>query len=380
MFEHTYNGKSVFLTGHTGFKGAWLSEWLLMLGARVVGYSIDPPSTPSLYEQLDLKHRIAADIHADIRDLDRLQAEIQAHKPDFVFHLAAQTLVGPSYLDPILNHQTNIMGTINVLEAVRRSGHDCIVIIVTTDKVYENNEWDLSYRENDPLGGYDPYSASKACCEIVTTSYRRSFFTSDTRGDDKPRIYVATVRAGNVIGGGDWATDRIVPDCMRSLARGELIPVRNKVATRPWQHVLEPLSGYLLLGARIAQATTGNDPECRRMLHEYCSAYNFGPGMTSNQTVAVLVQEVLKNWPGKWEDRSNPDAPHEAGKLNLASDKAYHQLGWHPQWNFGKTIEMTVQWYRSAIERGEPDAKFVQQLTRAQIGAYSAGCEYLRNT
>src|SRR3990172_4209135 len=214
MLSRAYKGKTVFLTGHTGFKGAWLSEWLLMLEARIVGFALDPPSTPSLFEQLDLERRIESDIRADVRDAQRLHSEIEKHRPDFVFHLAAQTLVGPSYRDPIYNHQTNIMGTINTLEAVRRSGHECVVIVVTTDKVYENREWDLPYREDDPLGGHDPYSASKACCEIIASSYRRSFFDNEADSSKAPRVCVPTVRARNGIGGGDWAADRIVPDCM----------------------------------------------------------------------------------------------------------------------------------------------------------------------
>jgi len=266
-----------------------------------------------------------------------------------------------------------------VLEAVRRSGHDCVVIIVTTDKVYENREWDLPYREDDPLGGYDPYSASKACCEIIASSYRRSFFGCEADCSGAPRVCVATVRAGNVIGGGDWATDRIVPDCMRSLARGEAVPVRNKTATRPWQHVLEPLGGYLLLGARLAQASHGTDSVDGAQRRQLCTAFNFGPNTTSNRTVADLVEEVLKHWPGAWVDRSNPLAPHEAGKLSLASDKAFHQLGWYPQWDFEQTIGRTVDWYRAALRRGgQPEDGSLGQLTREQIDVYAAGCGYLK--
>jgi CDP-glucose 4,6-dehydratase len=344
MLRRAFKGRTVFLTGHTGFKGAWLSEWLLMLEARIVGFALDPPTTPSLYQQLALERRIEKDIRADIRDAERLQLEIERHRPDFVFHLAAQTLVGQSYRDPVYNHQTNIMGTINVLEAVRRAGRDCVVVLVTTDKVYENKEWDLPYREDDPLGGFDPYSASKACCEIIASSYRRSFFGGEADATGTPRVCVATARAGNVIGGGDWATDRIVPDCVRSLASGEAVPVRNMSATRPWQHVLEPLGGYLLLAARLAQASQGTDPASAARRRELCGAFNFGPNTTSNRTVADLVQEVLKHWPGSWVDRSSPSAPHEAGTLNMASDRAYHQHGWSPQRNVEQTDEKTVDW------------------------------------
>lgn len=375
LLELTYAHKTVFVTGHTGFKGAWLSEWLMMLGARVVGYSLDPPSTPSLYGQLDIQSRIAKDHHADIRELDELESAIRDAKPDFIFHMAAQTLVGPSYQDPIYNYQTNVMGTINVLEAVRRIGRDCVVIVITTDKVYENNEWDYAYRENDAFGGYDPYSASKGCCEIVSASYRRSFFNFGAPGYRGPKVYLATVRAGNVIGGGDWATDRIVPDCMRGLGRGEAIPVRNKTATRPWQHVLEPLSGYLVLGGRIAQAAADGASN----LPALCSGFNFGPNMTSNRTVAELVVEILKHWPGRWDDRSNPHAPHEAGKLNLASDKAYHQLDWRPCWDFETTIQQTVAWYHDAHRQADKfNAAVAQATTQRQITEYVQGCTYLR--
>ncbi len=376
MLRQAYGGKTVFLTGHTGFKGAWLSEWLLMLQARVVGFALDPPSTPSLYAQLGLERRIATDIRADLRDAGRLRLEIEKHQPEFVFHLAAQTLVGASYRDPIYNHETNIMGTINVLEAVRQAGHDCVVIIVTTDKVYENREWDLPYREEDPLGGYDPYSASKACCEIIASSYRRSFFGSESGSARTRRVALATVRAGNVIGGGDWATDRIVPDCMRSLARNEPVPVRNQTATRPWQHVLEPLGGYLLLGARLALASPNAGSAHESPWRALCTAFNFGPNATSNRTVAHLVQQVLKHWPGQWVDRSDPNAPHEAGKLNLTSDRAFHLLGWSPVWDFEQTVARTVDWYRAAARAvGDEDA--IGRLTRDQINLYAAACPYL---
>lgn len=370
MFGNVYKNKTVLVTGHTGFKGAWLCEWLLLMGAKVVGYSLEPPSTPSLYEQLGLKPRLAHDEYADVRDLEQLERVIRQWHPDFVFHLAAQTLVGAGYQDPLYTYQTNVMGTVHVLEALRRAQHACIAILITTDKVYENGEWDYAYRESDPIGGYDPYSASKGCCELVAASYRRSFFHVDTADSNPAFVAIATCRAGNVIGGGDWATDRIVPDCVRSLRRGEAIPVRNKVATRPWQHVLEPLSGYLTLGAELARAMQLQVPRKRERLQSLCGAFNFGPTVASNKTVADLVQEILKHWPGTWVDRSDPHAPHEAGKLNLASDKAFHTLGWRPQWDFEKTVKFTMDWYRAIDEINDMSNDMVRKSTVEHIDRY----------
>jgi CDP-glucose 4,6-dehydratase len=242
-FGSIYKGKRVLITGHTGFKGAWLAEWLVALGAEVTGFALPPPSTPSLFDQLGLKTRLRH-LEGDVRDLPAVRAALAASQPDFVFHLAAQPLVRLSYSQPVETYATNIMGTVNVLEAVRLAGLPCVVVAITTDKCYENKEWVHSYREEDPMGGYDPYSSSKGAAELVIASYRRSYFSAP----NSP-VKLASARAGNVIGGGDWALDRIVPDCIRALASGTPIPVRNKIATRPWQHVLEPLSGYLWLGA-----------------------------------------------------------------------------------------------------------------------------------
>jgi len=245
-FGNIYKGKRVLLTGHTGFKGAWLAEWLLQLGAELTGYSLPAPTTPALFEQLGHESRLNHVI-GDIRDLVALRGVVDRVKPEFVFHLAAQPLVRLSYSQPVETYSTNVMGTVNVLEAVRLAGQRCAVVVVTTDKCYENREWVHSYREEDPMGGYDPYSSSKGAAELVVSAYRRSYFSAP---DSLVRL--ASARAGNVIGGGDWALDRIVPDCIRSLASGATIPVRNKIATRPWQHVLEPLGGYLWLGALLA--------------------------------------------------------------------------------------------------------------------------------
>jgi CDP-glucose 4,6-dehydratase len=333
-FGDIYRSKRVFITGHTGFKGSWLTQWLLELGAHVTGYSLPPPTSPSMFEQLGLESKIEH-IQGDIRDLAKLRAAIAKSRPDFIFHLAAQPLVRLSYDQPVDTYSTNIMGTVNLLEAVRLESKSCVVIIVTTDKCYENKEWLHGYREDDPMGGYDPYSSSKGAAELVVSAYRRSYFF-----DSKLGIYLASARAGNVIGGGDWALDRIVPDCIKSLQRNEAILIRNKVATRPWQHVLEPLSGYLWLGACLANT---NFSGCGDYL---TSAFNFGPDLTSNKTVSQLVDEILKYWPGKWIDQSDPLAVHEAKLLNLATDKAYHLLAWKPTWNFEQSIKHTVMWYK----------------------------------
>jgi len=331
-----WQGKKVFLTGHTGFKGSWLSTWLLELGAEVTGLSLPPNTQPALFKQLELDKHLTHYL-GDIRDADLVSKLIQKSQPDVVFHLAAQPLVRLSYLEPVETWNTNVMGTIHVLEALRKINHPCVGIFITTDKCYENREWIYGYRENDHLGGRDPYSSSKAGAELAIASWRNSFFS-----DSKCSVKIASVRAGNVIGGGDWAKDRIVPDAIRSLHKKEIIPVRNPQATRPWQHVLEPLSGYLFLAEEIYQALTKDNVVS---LTQLCTAFNFGPLLSSNRTVENLVVEILRHWPGDWQDQSDPNAPHEAGLLNLVTDKAYHHLGWQPRWNFTTTIERTVLWY-----------------------------------
>ena len=351
-FGGAYAGKTVFVTGHTGFKGSWLCEWLLQLGAEVAGYSLPPRTRPALFEQLHLAPRLKHHL-GDVRDGSKLGRAIKQAKPDFVFHLAAQPLVRESYARPVETFDTNVMGTVNVLDALRGLKRPCAAVCITTDKCYENREWLYGYREEDPLGGHDPYSASKAAAEITISSYRRSFFQAHA-------VKIASARAGNVIGGGDWAVDRIVPDCIRSLQKGRAIAVRRPHATRPWQHVLEPLSGYLWLGAQMSQRSTLNP--------QLCSAFNFGPAHESNRTVADLVVEVLKHWPGRWEDQSDSKAVHEAGLLQLATDKAQTLLGWSPVWNFPTAIEQTVKWYREISNR--PPA--APALTSRQIEQYEA--------
>lgn len=354
-FHNTYSGRRVLVTGHTGFKGSWLCEWLIALGADVTGLAQPPSTTPALFNQLGLAERLKH-ILGDVRDLATVQRVVKEVRPEFVFHLAAQPLVRLSYDKPVETYATNIMGTVNVLEAVRLAQCACAVVIVTTDKCYENKEWVHSYREEDPMGGYDPYSSSKGAAELVVAAYRRSYFST---ADSIVRL--ATARAGNVIGGGDWAFDRIVPDCIRALQRGEVIPVRNKIATRPWQHVLEPLSGYLWLGACLSNSGLST------FSTQLPSAFNFGPSLASNCTVADLVREILKHWPGSWEDKSDSQAVHEAKLLNLATDKAHHFLDWSPVWPFADTITQTVGWYRRAVMAGANH----RELTVSQLVAYS---------
>ena len=353
------------MTGHTGFKGSWLSEWLLELGAIVHGYALAPDTTPSLFNQLGLADRMEHEV-ADIRDAEAVSKSIHSFRPDFVIHMAAQPLVRRSYSIPVETYETNVMGTINVLEALRSLTSTSTLqlqqlplsaIIVTTDKCYENHESGRAYEETDSLGGHDPYSSSKAMAEIATATYRKSYFQNGP-------VRIASARAGNVIGGGDWAEDRIVPDAMRALDQGEAIAVRNSSAVRPWQHVLEPLSGYLTLAALIAaeQTTHNHQPTTA----ELCSAYNFGPGPDSNRTVADLVQEILKHRQGEWSDASVPGALHEANLLNLSIKKAHQTLGWKPKWDFATTIKRTVTWYDQVYHK----AVTPLEITRQQISEY----------
>ncbi len=355
----TFAGKTVWLSGHTGFKGSWLAHWLLDLGANVHGYALEPRTSPALFNQLDLEHRLGHEI-GDLRDAAAVSASIHTVQPDFVFHLGAQAIVRTSFAEPVETYATNVMGTIHVLESLRKLTKPCAAVLVTTDKCYENQEWVHGYREEDKLGGYDPYSSSKAAMELVIASWRRSFFS------DHP-VSVASGRAGNVIGGGDWAKDRIVPDCIRALQAGEPIPVRNKISTRPWQHVLDPLACYLWL------ATVLSRPSLRQFDADlFASSFNFGPELNSNRSVAELVMQVLQHWPGSWQDRSDPGAVHEATRLNLATDKAFHLLGCRPVWGFDEAIAATVGWYRTAHElTGEPSATSeLIELTSRQIAQY----------
>jgi CDP-glucose 4,6-dehydratase len=355
MFANLFQGKTVWLSGHTGFKGAWLARWLLKLGARVHGFAQPPPTTPSVFAQLGIEQQIEHEI-ADLRDLDAVKSSIHRAQPHFVFHLAAQSLVRYSYAHAPETYATNIMGTVHVLEALRSLNLPCAAVMVTTDKCYENRELEYAYTEDDALGGYDPYSSSKAGAEIVIAAYRRSFLAQSP-------VRLASARAGNVIGGGDRALDRIVPDCIRALQRGEAIPVRNPRATRPWQHVLEPLSGYLWLAAALTRPEIVEQEQ-----QKLCSAFNFGPEKEANRNVGELVRELLKHWPGRWDDQSNPHAPHEAKLLMLSTAKAKRVLHWQPAWNFETAIAKTMEWYRGVNE----DSAAAEILTLQQITEYEA--------
>ncbi|QNI66410.1 CDP-glucose 4,6-dehydratase [Synechococcus sp. BMK-MC-1] len=350
-------GRRVLLTGHTGFKGSWLLLWLQQLGAEVWGYALAPEAELNLFEQLtreqppdsSWQHR-----QADLAHLESLKDWVQQAQPEVVLHLAAQPLVRRSYADPLGTWATNLQGSLHLLEALKPLQHPCAVVMITTDKVYENREWAYGYRESDRLGGHDPYSASKAAAELAIASWRASF--CGTAPHQTPHLRIATARAGNVIGGGDWATDRIVPDAMRALAKDEAIAVRNPAATRPWQHVLEPLVGYLRLAEVLATET-----------YPPCEAFNFGPQLESNRPVRELIDTVLSHWPGEWGDQSDPDAPHEAGLLHLQIDKAHHRLGWQPRWDYATTIERTVGWYRAVHQGASP-----LDCCLADLSAYQA--------
>ncbi|WP_275826580.1 CDP-glucose 4,6-dehydratase [Paraflavitalea sp. CAU 1676] len=328
-----YSGKKVFITGHTGFKGAWLMALLHTLGASVKGYALPPSYADGLFDSL-APLKMGESEFGDIRNRDQISASLCSYQPDFVFHLAAQPLVRSSYEKPTETFDINVTGTASVLEAVHRLSGPCTVVVVTTDKVYHNKEQHILYREDDPLGGYDPYSASKACSEILVEAFRSSFFNPTEI--DRHHKCIATARAGNVIGGGDWSKDRIVPDIVRSLQANQTIEVRNPKAVRPWQHVLEPLLGYLSLAARLKLAP-----------FEYSKAYNFGPQPEDHLTVRELVETAIDAWGlGNWQDASNQDQPHEAGLLKLSIERAIQELKWKPKLQAAEAIRWTIEWYK----------------------------------
>lgn len=328
-----WHNKRVLVTGHTGFKGSWLALWLVELGAKVFGYALEPDTNPSLFQQLGLERDIDHLI-ADIRDSAAVASRVASVRPDVVFHLAAQPLVRRSYADPLLTWQTNVMGTVHLLEALRRLDEPCAVVVVTTDKVYENRETCQAFSETDRLGGHDPYSSSKAACELAVDSWRKSFFPANSP------VRIATARAGNVIGGGDWAEDRIVPDLVRALAAGRPVIVRNPNSVRPWQHVLDPLSGYMRLAELL----------CTSEELQYQSAFNFGPDASGARAVRDLVELAFAAWPGSLELAANGPTPHEAQVLTLANTKAQALLGWTPTWSFDTAVHTTVAWYREAYD------------------------------
>ena len=353
-FQSTFRNKTVLVTGHTGFKGSWLALWLNSLGAKVCGYSLPAPQTGN-FRVSRVAEILARHIEADIRDYRRLKKCLREVAPDFVFHLAAQSLVRESYRHPRETFETNVSGTVNLLEAVRELKRPCIVVVISSDKCYENIGKANGYHEGDPMGGHDPYSASKGAVEIITTAYRRSFFLPENSG--KHSVKLASARSGNVIGGGDWAPDRIMPDCISALIRHEPINVRNPKAVRPWQHVLEPLSGYLTLAVKLAGANG----------KEYCEAWNFGPSGKATHPVKDLVEATIKQWgQGSWRDMSIENAPHEAACLTLSSAKARRRLGWQNVWDFSQAVEKTVLWYKAwHVKKTDPG-----KLCLAQIKEY----------
>jgi CDP-glucose 4,6-dehydratase len=335
LFERTYKGKKVLLTGHTGFKGSWMLAWLHHLGSIVKGYALAPENEDDLYNMLN-GDAYCDSVIADIRHGEKVSKTINEFQPDFIFHLAAQPLVRRSYTMPLYTFEVNVMGTANVLDAVRHLTKPCTVIIVTTDKVYENKEMDYSYKETDKLGGFDPYSASKAAAEIVVSSYRSSYFNPGKYNEHTKAI--ASARAGNVIGGGDRAKDRIIPDIVKAFTNNEAVVVRNPRSIRPWQHVLEPLSGYLLLGAKMAEQPAA-----------FSTAWNFGPHNDDVLTVKEVVNEVIKVWgKGSYTMPEQNDQPHEAGLLKLDITRALNELQWQPKLNSAEAIRKTITWYKNA--------------------------------
>ena len=350
-----WKGKKVFITGHTGFKGSWLSLWLSLLNAEVIGFALDPPTSPNLFTLAQIENMITS-IKGDIRNLDLLKKALKTHQPDIIFHMAAQPLVRQAYLDPVETYMTNVMGTVHLLEAARHTDHVKAIINVTTDKCYENKEWHWGYRENDRLGGYDPYSNSKACSELVSSSYRNAFFNDLNIG-------LASARAGNVIGGGDWAEDRLIPDVMRACLKKQSITIRYPHALRPWQHVLEPLSGYLKLAEYLYQTHK-----------EYAESWNFGPHDCDVKPVSFIVDTIIKLWHDEttWSiDQAKH--PHEAQYLKLDCAKAKSRLGWEPHWNIEKGLQETVHWYQAYV-RGEA----MRAITLSQINHFIQTTEIKR--
>jgi CDP-glucose 4,6-dehydratase len=347
-----WRGKKVFLTGHTGFKGAWLSIWLHAMGARVTGYSLLPPTKPSLFS-LARVGALVRSVRGDVRDLGRLARAVAAARPEIVFHMAAQPLVRASYKDPVETYGVNVMGTVHLLESIRRVRGVRAVVNVTTDKCYENREWVWGYREDEPMGGYDPYSNSKGCSELLTSSYRRSFFN---HADFKNHgVALASARAGNVIGGGDWASDRLIPDCIRALLAGRKIRVRSPLAIRPWQHVLEPLSGYLVLAQRLHEQ--GPD---------FAEGWNFGPDEGDSKPVGWIVDKMCSLWGNGASyavDRGRH--PHEANHLKLDCSKAKARLGWRPRWTLETALDKIIEWTKAHQARED-----VRAVCRSQIQDY----------
>lgn len=352
-----WKNKKVFITGHTGFKGSWLCLLLNTFGAKVSGYALSPPTDPSLFALCKIDQLVQSEI-ADIRDEISLTNAMLRAQPEIVIHMAAQSLVRISYNKPVDTYAINVMGTVNLFEAVRRCLTVKAVINVTTDKCYENKEWVWGYRENESLGGYDPYSSSKACSELVTSAYRRSFLNPSNQSDIYASVAVASARAGNVIGGGDWATDRLIPDCVRAILKGEKIIIRNPEAIRPWQHVLEPLSGYLILAQKLYEEGS-----------QYAEAWNFGPEDSDAKSVVWIVKKLSEKWGSEVSHTIDTGKhPHEAHYLKLDCSKAKSQLGWHPRWNLEKAVTSIAEWTQAYRE-----TKDLRKICLDQIGDYFNG-------
>ena len=350
-----WQGKHVFLTGHTGFKGSWMVLWLNAMGAKVSGYALAPNTEPNLFDVLDIKNLLHYSYIADIRDFHSLQVAMNESQPDILIHMAAQPLVRYSYRHPVETYATNVMGTVHVLEAARQITSLRATVVVTTDKCYENQERDKGYSETDPMGGYDPYSSSKGCAELVTAAYRQSFFSINN--DSTHQHAVASARAGNVIGGGDWSEDRLIPDAIKAFEAHKPLMIRNPLATRPWQHVLEPLFGYLALAETL-----------HREGASYASAWNFGPLDKDTRSVQEVINILITQWGNgaSWQ-KEGADQPHEAGLLKLDCSKAHQELGWHPKWSLETAILKIVEWQTAFQEK-----KNMQDFTLAQIQQYIA--------
>jgi len=358
-FGGFYAGKRILVTGHTGFKGSWLSLWLHRLGATVHGYALNPPTEPSLFESAGIRTMLASDTRADLADLAQLKVALNDAQPEIVFHLAAQPLVRASYLDPLGTFAANVMGTANVLEAVRAVHSVRALVLITTDKVYQNLEWAYPYREIDRLGGHDPYSASKAAAEIVAASYRASFFP----GQNHHPASVATVRAGNVIGGGDWASDRLIPDCIRAFIESKCVLLRFPQAVRPWQHVLEPLAGYLQLAQRLFAPGGAT----------FAKAWNFGPDASGDAAVGEIAEITARLWGENARVECSPSAenPHEAGRLHLDSTLARTELSWKPRWSLEQTLAQTVAWYQAWNSDADMTAVSLDQIRAYETAGQS---------
>ena len=350
-----WKGRRVFITGHTGFKGSWLVMWLNHMGSEVFGYGLEPPTQPSIFHEAKVSMALSENLYADICDKDTFKLAMQSAKPEVVIHMAAQSLVRDSYADPVRTYATNVMGTVNLLEAVRQTQSVKAVLNITSDKCYQNKEWVWGYREIDPMGGYDPYSSSKGCAELISSAYRQSFLRDKS-------VALATARAGNVIGGGDWAKDRIVPDAIRAFISGKSLMVRNPMAIRPWQHVLEPLSGYLML--------------CQQLIQQpmvFSQAWNFGPNDDDAKPVSVIADTMVRQWGHDARWRLDEGAhPHEARYLKLDCSKAKSELRWQPLWGLESVLDATVRWYKAWHKNADMHEFTLQQIQAYQRNSFSS--------